>query len=209
MYTRKYNNTIWANTSDLLKENTSNSTIRSIKPTNPVIVKNSMTLDEAHQRLNHQSIGNIEQSVRHKIFSDVEHLTGEEDEPCRICLAGKMTRHPHFKGSMNFYTKNKQPGESWSLDIFGPVNRITAISDRYMLVMVDNVSRFIITTTHKTKEKEEIGKQISTNINRIEKQFERSVKELVSDQGKEFGNTFLKNILDVSLITIPRSSSMC
>lgn len=103
-----------------------------------------------------------------------------------------MTRHPHFKGSMNFYTKNKQPGESWSLDIFGPVNRINATSDRYMLVMVDNVSRYIITTTHKTKEKEEIGKQISKNINRIEKQFERSVKELVSDKGKEFGNTFLK-----------------
>ena len=207
IFTKKYNNTIWVKTSDLLKENTKISTVRSIKPTNPVIVKNSMTLDEAHQRLNHQSIGNIEQSVRHKIFSDVEQLTGEEDEPCRICLTGKMTRHPHFKGSMNFYTKNKRPGESWSLDIFGPVNRINATSDRYMLVMVDNVSRYIITTTHKTKEKEEIGKQISTNINRIEKQFERSVKELISDQGKEFDNNLLKEMLDERGIVLKLTST--
>lgn len=118
-----------------------------------------------------------------------------------------MTIHPHFKGSMNFYTKNKKSGESWSLDIFGSVSRIAATPDRYMLVMVDNVSRFIVTTTDKSKDREEIGSQIITNINPIEKQFERSVKELVSDQGREFDNHLLKEMLDERGIVLKMTST--
>lgn len=45
IYTKKYNNTIWAKASDLINENRNSTTVRYIKPTNPVIVKNSMTLD--------------------------------------------------------------------------------------------------------------------------------------------------------------------
>lgn len=42
---------------------------------------------------------------------------------------------------MNYYNKNKLPGESWSIDMIGPTNGLPVDQDRYMSLMVDNVSK--------------------------------------------------------------------
>lgn len=46
---------------------------------------------------------------------------------------------------MNYYSALREPGSTWSLDVFGPVPHF---KEKYMLLMVDSVSRFMIVTTH-------------------------------------------------------------
>ena len=94
---------------------------------------------------------------------------------------------------MNAYTEIIQPGTSWSLDIFGPVNDLPSDADRYMLVMVDSVSRYLMVSTHKNKDERTIVTQIQRNISYIERQFGRTVRVVVADQGTEFNNSLLKN----------------
>ena len=79
------------------------------------------------------------------------------------------------------------------MDIFGPVGDLPSDADRYMLVMVDSVSRYLMVSTHKNKDEKTIVTQIQRNISYIERQFGRIVRVVVADQGTEFNNSLLKN----------------
>lgn len=67
---------------------------------------------------------------------------------------------------------------------------------RFMLMTVDNKTGFILATTHKTKEASEINDQIRRNLALIQDQFGRTVKEMRMDQGTEFTNQSLADLLD-------------
>ncbi len=156
----------------------------------------TMSLYEAHVRLNHVNNQAIKDSVNAHVFDDIDHLTAGQNRGekwCEICRGGKATRGFHYTNSMNAYTEIIQPGTSWSLDIFGPVNDLPSDADRYMLVMVDSVSRYLMVSTHKNKDEKTIVTQIQRNISYIERQFGRTVRVVVADQGTEFNNTLLKN----------------
>ena len=161
--------------------------------------KENISLIEAHLRLNHIPAQVIRKSIRNKIFDDVdviEENVSKNNLWCETCCAGKMTRHFHYTDSMNLYIEQKQPGSSWSLDIFGPVNRVSATTDKYMLLMVDNVSRYIIITTHRNKDSETITEQVRKNIALIKTQFNRTIKEFIMDKGSEFTNPLFKTLLE-------------
>ena len=179
-----------------------------IRPENPIIHKPTMELEEAHIRLNHIPKRIITEGVKKNIYEDVSDIkdANEEEDWCPTCISGKMTRHFHHKNSMNYYNKNKLPGESWSIDIFGPINGLPVNQDRYMLLMVDNVSKYIMVTTHSHKDAEEIKVQILHNIKFVETQFDRKVKQIISDKGTEFTNAALKEALKelgIQLILTP------
>lgn len=90
---------------------------------------------------------------------------------------------------MNYYSDELLPGTSFSMDVFGPINHLPQNQDKYMLLMVDNTSRYIIATTHKNKEGNTISDQVIHNISYIERQFGRTVKEIIVDKGTEFTNS--------------------
>ena len=74
-----------------------------------------------------------------------------------------------------------------------PVNDLPSDADRYMLVMVDSVSRYLMVSPHKSKDEKTIVTQIQRNISYVERQFGRTVRVVVADQGTEFNNSLLKN----------------
>ena len=134
-------------------------------------------------------------SIRRWVFEDVEELEIPNTKHklwCPIRISGKMTRHYHYVGSMNHYNMQKTPGSSWSLDTLGPVPRMPAGYPKYMLVMVDNVSRYMIVSTRVTKDANTIINQIEKNIRQIHTQFGRKVRELLTDRGTEFCNEHMK-----------------
>ena len=148
---------------------------------------------EAHLCLNHIPLEVIRQSVEHGIFEDVEELEVPNMKHklwCSICTSGKMTRHYHYAGSMSHYNMQKAPGSSWSLDTFGP--GMPAGYPKYVLVMVNNVSRYMIVSTHVTKDATIIINQIEKNIRQIHTWFGRKVMDLLSDRGTEFCNENMK-----------------
>ena len=59
---------------------------------------------------------------------------------------------------MNHHNMQNTPGTSWSLDTLGTVPGMPAGYPEYMLVMVDNVSRYMIVSTY-------IAKDATTIIN--------------------------------------------
>ena len=104
----------------------------------------TMSLYEAHVRLNHVNNQAIKDSVNARVFDDTDHLTAGQNRGekwCEVCRGGKAARGFHYTNSMNAYTEIIQLGTSWSLDIFGPVGELPSDADKYMLVMVDSVSR--------------------------------------------------------------------
>ncbi|CCH60772.1 hypothetical protein TBLA_0D02690 [Henningerozyma blattae CBS 6284] len=127
---------------------------------------------------------------------------------CEICVAGKMTKHFHYTNSMNNYTMLKTPGSSWTINLFGPVNKVTSGTPRFMMLMVDSVSRYVICTTHLYKIDDEIVAQIDNNIRFIETQFGRKVQEFITDRGSEFTNNDLKLLEDKKGIQLLSSISV-
>lgn len=194
--TYKMDRTIWVAANDLLDHSRkgNSSRVRYLTSVNPVKEKTRIEQNEAHIRLNHVPVEVIEKTIKEGLFDDVEELDKKDKKECIICMSGRMKKHSHYKGSMDHYTKLKNPGSSWSLDIFGPVKTRHPSTDRYMLVMVDNVSKYLMVSTHKTKDANVIVNQIRLNINYIEKQFGRIVQELIMDRGSEFMNKDLEEI---------------
>lgn len=68
------------------------------------------------------------------------------------------------KNTVNYYNKNKLPSKSWSIGMFNPINGLPVNQDRYMLLIVDNVSKYIMVFTPCCKDAEEIKVQILHNI---------------------------------------------
>ncbi|GMM55792.1 gag-pol fusion protein [Maudiozyma humilis] len=190
-------NTVWVKTRDLINVPQIQNTLRHIKPpAAPSRRSRTMSLTEAHMRLNHANMAIVKASIKNGIFDDIDEITNDKHEDCVVCALGKSTRHPHYKGAMNLHYTEALPGASWSLDLFGPVQINQKGAHRFMLIMVDSVSRYMITSTHPTKDRFEIKAQIQKNIANIERQFNRTVKELRMDQGKEFDNSELIAYLD-------------
>ena len=157
------------------------------------VVKPTTTDLEAHLHLNHIPLEVIRQSIEHGIFEDVEELeipNTKHKLRCPICTSGKMTRHYHYAGSMSHYNMQKTPGPSWSLDTFGP--GMPAGYPKYVLVMVNNVSRYMIASTYIAKDATTMINQIEKNIRQIHTQFGREVQELLTDRGTEFCNENMK-----------------
>ena len=155
-----------------------------------------MSLYEAHVRLNHVNNQAIKDSVNAHVFDDIDHLTAgqnRDEKWCEICRGGKATWGFYYANSMNAYTEIIQPGTSWPLDIFGPVDDLPSDADRCMLVMVDGVSGYLMVSTHENKDEKIIVTQIQQNISYIERQFGRTVRVVVANQGTEFNNSLLKN----------------
>ena len=95
---------------------------------------------------------------------------------------------------MNYYHMRRTPGSSWSLDTFGPVFGMPSGYPKYMLVMVDNVSRYMMVSTNVTKYATIIINQIEKNTRQIHTQLRRKVMELLSDRGTEFCNENMKTL---------------
>ena len=214
--TFKTGNTVWVDADKIISfkpinhnsnQKVNDHIIRAISPPNPLNRKHNVSLIEAHLRLNHFPAKGIIKSIKMNNFDDVSAITDTKLSMklwCEICASGRIHRHFHYTGSMNHYSSQKLPGSSWSLDVFGPVPHV---KERYMLIMIDSVSRFMIVTTHSKKTQNEIGTQIEKNIKWIEKQFDTQVKELLMDRGKEFDNQIVESMASREGISIIYTST--
>ena len=150
-----------------------------------------------HSKLSHLPINTINQGIRFGVYDDVKSVPiTDTNFSCNTCELAKAKRHAHHKDSMNAYYSAAEPGSAWSMDLRGPIGKNRRNTDNYMLLMVDNVSRYMMVSTHPNKDEKNIKQQIENNINIIEKQFNRKVQQIISDHGSEFNNATLKSYFD-------------
>ncbi|BES99088.1 Hypothetical protein2 [Nesidiocoris tenuis] len=109
------------------------------------------------------------------------------DDLCQPCIEGKTTRQP-FRSQVK---TSRDVGDRVCIDICGPINPPTFDGCRYILVMLDEASHFVVVRLLKTKDEAE-GK-IRNYVSETERQLGIHIKKLRLDNAGEFkSNSFQK-----------------
>ncbi|KAJ9542402.1 hypothetical protein OSB04_028908 [Centaurea solstitialis] len=140
-----------------------------------------------HKRLSHLNFRYIDKIVKHQLVSGIPMIKFEQEEMCPGCEKGKMKRASHppkpEQGS-------KSPLSLLHMDLCGPMKFQSLASKKYILVIVDDFSRYTWTKFLKTKD--ETSSLIINFIKVVQVQLKLPVQTVRTDNGTEFKNNVLK-----------------
>src|SRR5581483_11794672 len=144
-----------------------------------------------HQRLCHQNFKDMNKLVSKGLVSGLPETRLTKDTLCSACELGKIKRSSH---PPKMETNCKSPLDMIHMDLCGPVRVESLARKKYMLVLVDEFSRF--TWLEFLRAKSDAADRIIYFIKRIQVSLGLKVKKLRSDNGTEFRNTKLQSFLE-------------
>uniref|UniRef100_A0A0A9XEY5 Retrovirus-related Pol polyprotein from transposon TNT 1-94 n=1 Tax=Lygus hesperus TaxID=30085 RepID=A0A0A9XEY5_LYGHE len=147
-----------------------------------------VTKDEAlwHRRLGHLNNKGIGVLKNNSHGIDTEY---QMSSVCEVCLRGKHSRKP-------FRASGKRASNILDLvhsDLVGPMEKQSFGGNRYILTLIDDHSRKVF--VYLLKEKSEVPKHIEEFRALVERQTERKIKVLRTDNGTEYCNNLLSQNL--------------
>ncbi|GKA95567.1 retrovirus-related pol polyprotein from transposon TNT 1-94 [Tanacetum coccineum] len=92
-----------------------------------------------HRRLSHLNLGAINHLARHGLVRGLPKLKFEKDHLCFACALGKSTKKPHKPKSED---TNQEKLYLLHMDLCGPMRVASVNGKKYILVIVDDYSRF-------------------------------------------------------------------
>nr|GEU47457.1 retrovirus-related Pol polyprotein from transposon TNT 1-94 [Tanacetum cinerariifolium] len=92
-----------------------------------------------HRRLNHLNFGTINDLARKNLVRGLPRLKFEKDHLCSACQLGKSKKHTHKPKTEN---TNLEVLNTLHIDLCGPMRVKTINGKKYILVIVDDYSRF-------------------------------------------------------------------
>ena len=140
---------------------------------------NKVTVD-CDSALWHRRLGHPAFSVLSNLPTSLGNLNSASPSPCDICFRAKQTREVFF------YSFNKA-ADCFSLihvDVWGPYRVSASCGAKYFLTIVDDFSRAV--WTHLLLEKSEVRQVLQNFCAYAEKQFDKPVRVVRSDNGTEF-----------------------
>lgn len=160
--------------------------LRNVKPFKPVEVnllsQNNNLLQLYHERMGHQNKRHVKALVQRELGVELK----LDSELCEGCVYGKSHR-------LKFGTRERatQPGQLIHTDVCGPF-QYSMSGYRYYVMFKDDFSRFrqIYFIKHKSEVSEKLKEMLAAA-----KTAGHVVKEILSDNGGEFDNGSVKNIL--------------
>ncbi|KAJ9547455.1 hypothetical protein OSB04_019998 [Centaurea solstitialis] len=160
-----------------------------IDSSKPVCLFSKATKGESwlwHIRFSHQNFSDISKLANGGLVKGLPKLTFDRDSLCPACQMGKMKRSSHKSKTES---SCQSPLEMLHMDLCGPM-RIQSISGKkYILVMVDEYSRY--TWLEFLRMKSEAPELIIKFIKRIQVLLQLPVRKIRSDNGTEFKNATL------------------
>lgn len=147
-----------------------------------------------HERLGHQNLAHVR-----KILKSNNIDFKDENFDCDGCAFGKQHRLS-FDLRLEKATKC---GEIVHADVCGPIDVDSFAGSRYFVLFKDDYSHFRLIFFMKSKE--EVSGHFENVIKFIEKQCGHKMKALQSDNGTEFVNSKMKEIIDANGIHHRRS----
>ncbi|KAJ9566973.1 hypothetical protein OSB04_002939 [Centaurea solstitialis] len=144
-----------------------------------------------HQRLCHQNFKDMNKLVTRGLVSGLPESRLSKDTLCPACALGKMKRSSH---PPKLETNCRSPLDMIHMDLCGPMRIESLARKKYMLVMVDEFSRF--TWLEFLRAKSDVADRIIAFIKRIQVSLNLKVKKLRSDNGTEFRNSKLQSFLE-------------
>ncbi|GKC03604.1 integrase, catalytic region, zinc finger, CCHC-type containing protein [Tanacetum coccineum] len=140
-----------------------------------------------HQRLSHLNFGAINHLARHGLVRGLPKLKFEKDHLCSACAMGKSKKKPHKPKSED---TNQEKLYLLHMDLCGPMRVANVNGKKYILVIVDDYSRF--TWVKCLRSKDEAPDFIIKFLKMIQVWLKVPVRRIRIDNGTEFVNKTLR-----------------
>ncbi|GJS18783.1 retrovirus-related pol polyprotein from transposon TNT 1-94 [Tanacetum coccineum] len=140
-----------------------------------------------HRRLSHLNIGAINHLARHGLVLGLPKLKFEKDHMCSACAMGKSKKKPHKPKSED---TNQEKLYLLHMDLCGPMRVASVNGKKYILVIVDDYSRF--TWVKCLRSKDEAPDFIIKFLKMIQVRLKVPVRCIRTDNGTEFVNQTLR-----------------
>ncbi|GJZ76879.1 retrovirus-related pol polyprotein from transposon TNT 1-94, partial [Tanacetum coccineum] len=140
-----------------------------------------------HRRLSHLNFGAINHLARHSLVRGLPKLKFEKDHLCSACSLGKSTKKPHKPKSED---TNQEKLYLLHMDLCGPMRVASVNGKKYILVIVDDYSRF--TWVKCLRSKDEAPAFIINFLKMIQVRLKETVRRIRTDNGTEFVNQTLR-----------------
>ena len=153
-----------------------------------------------HRRLNHLNFGTINNLSRKDLVRGMPRLKYEKDHLCSACQLGKSKKQTHKPKTIN---TNLEVLHTLHMDLCGPMRIQTINGKKYVLVIVDDYSRFTWVKFLRTKN--ETPEVIIKLIKQLQVRLDKTVRIIRTDNGTEFVNQQLRNFYESIGITHQKS----
>ncbi|GKA97971.1 retrovirus-related pol polyprotein from transposon TNT 1-94 [Tanacetum coccineum] len=157
-----------------------------------------------NRRLNHLNFGTINDLARKDLVRGLPRLKFEKDHLCSACQLGKSKKHTHKPKAEN---TNLEVLNTLHMDLCGPMRVQTINGKKYILVIVDDYSRF--TWVKFVRSKDETPTVVIKFLKQIQVGLNKTVRFIRSDNGTEFVNKTLYDYYESVGIfhqkTVPRT----
>ncbi|GJS13827.1 retrovirus-related pol polyprotein from transposon TNT 1-94 [Tanacetum coccineum] len=140
-----------------------------------------------HRRLSHLNFGAINHLARHGLVRGLPKLKFEKDHLCSACALGKSSKKPHKPKSED---TNQEKLYLLHMDLCGPMRVASVNGKKYILVIVDDYSRF--TWVKCLRSKDEAPALIINFLKMIQVRLKETVCRIRTNNGTEFVNQTLR-----------------
>ncbi|GJX90687.1 retrovirus-related pol polyprotein from transposon TNT 1-94 [Tanacetum coccineum] len=136
-----------------------------------------------HRRLNHLNFGTINDLARKDLVRGLPRLKFEKYHLCSACQLGKSKKFSHRPKSEN---TNMEVLHTLHMDLCGPMRVQSIKGKKYILVIVDDYSRF--TWVKFLRSKDETPEFVTNFLKQIQVGLNKTVRFIRTDNGTEFVN---------------------
>ncbi|GJR52429.1 retrovirus-related pol polyprotein from transposon TNT 1-94 [Tanacetum coccineum] len=140
-----------------------------------------------HRLFLNLNFGSINHLARHGLVRGLPKLKFEKDHLCSACALGKSSKKPHKPKSED---TNQEKLYLLHMDLCGPMRVASVNGKKYILVIVDDYSRF--TWVKCLRSKDEAPAFIINFLKMIQVRLKETVRRIRTDNGTEFVNQTLR-----------------
>ncbi|GJS61162.1 retrovirus-related pol polyprotein from transposon TNT 1-94 [Tanacetum coccineum] len=141
-----------------------------------------------HRRLSHLNFGALNHLARNGLVRGLPRLKFEKDHLCSTCAMGKSKKQSHKPKSED---TNQEKLYLLHMDLCGPMRVASVNGKKYILVIVDDYSRF--TWVKFLASKDEAPDFIIKFLKMIQVRLNAAVRNIRTDNGTEFVNQTLRD----------------
>nr|GEY60911.1 retrovirus-related Pol polyprotein from transposon TNT 1-94 [Tanacetum cinerariifolium] len=136
-----------------------------------------------HCLLNHLNFGTINDLARKDLVRGLPRLKFKKEHLCSACQLGKSKKHTNLPKAKN---TNLEVLNTLHMDLCGPMRVQTINEKKYILVIVDDYTRF--TWVKFLRSKDETPKVVIKFLKQIQVSLNKTIRFIRTDNGTEFVN---------------------
>ncbi|GJV68999.1 retrovirus-related pol polyprotein from transposon TNT 1-94 [Tanacetum coccineum] len=140
-----------------------------------------------HRRLSHLNFGTINDLTKHDLVDGLSKFKYGKDHLCSACERGKSKKASH---PPKLVPSSHSKLELLHMDLCGPMRVASINGKKYILVIVDDYSRF--TWVYFLHSKDETPEIIKKFIAQVQLNYDAKIHKIRTDNGTEFKNATLK-----------------